>query len=157
MNSYFQEKHSKVLKEIFSSEGVYFIEELQVGRHNRIDLGTMDQKYGIEIKSGVVDLKSGCGLNQEAFAFPYIVIPEKNLVQAIGWLYVNGMNRTGVICIDDNDKYFMAKAARCDCKKSPKLNYLDELFGFSDEVMRLFYRHRAMKYMDVIYCDDISI
>ena len=153
VKSDFQRYHGRRLQEAFSEIGIHLIEEMQVGKHGRIDLGTADGKYGIEIKSGVTDLKSGCGLNQEAFAYPYLVIPEKNLVQAIGHLYVKGMNRTGVICITDDDKFFMAKAAKCDCEKSSATTYLDELYGLNDEIERMFYKHRAMRYMKVFYCD----
>lgn len=153
VKSDFQQYHGRRIQEVFYENGIHLIEEMRVGKHRRIDLGTADGKYGIEIKSGVADLKSGCGLNQEAFAYPYLVIPEKNLVQAIGTLYVKGMNRTGVICIADDDTYFMAKAAKCDYKKSSETTYLDELYGLNDEIERLFYKHRAMRYMKVLYYD----
>ena len=66
--------------------GITLYDEMPVteGRRTtkRIDLGTPDYRYGIEIKSGTVDLKSGCGLNQEKFIYPYVLIHVKCLAQA---------------------------------------------------------------------------
>lgn len=146
MNSDFQEYHSNFLKELFS-EGcdLRFFEEMSVGKH-RIDLGTSDYCYGIEIKSSIGDLKSGCGLNQENFAFGYVVAPLNIACQVIGYLYMCGMENTGFIGITNDDKYTLVKPAILNTrsKGSKNFNVIASLIGSADKIAHLFYEHNAI-------------
>lgn len=145
MSSDFQEYHSGVLMDLFKQGcDLQFVEEFSVGKH-RIDLGTSDYRYGIEIKSSVGDLKSGCGLNQENFEFGYVVAPLSIACQVIGYLYMCGMENTGFIAIA-NDKYTMVKPAiaNINSKFNGNISVFDSLIGSADEIARLFYEHNGM-------------
>ena len=146
MSSDFQEYHSNFLIELFS-EGcdLRFFEEMPVGKH-RIDLGTNDYRYGIEIKSNVGDLKSGCGLNQENFAFGYVVAPLNIACQVIGYLYMRGMENTGFIGITNDDKYTLVKPATMNIRSrgSDKFSVFDQICGSADKIAHLFYEHNAI-------------
>ena len=97
ITSDFQRYYSDGLMQVF--KGIDFVPELRIG-NKRIDLGTQDGEYGIEIKSSHSDLKSGSGLNQEEFEYGYVACPKDLVCYAIGWLYVNGMEKTGVLLIE---------------------------------------------------------
>lgn len=99
ITSDFQRYYSCGLIEVFKD--IPFIPELRIGK-GRIDLGTKDGKYGIEIKSSVGDLKSGCGLNQENFEYGYVACPENVICQAIGYLYLCDMKHSGVLMLKGN-------------------------------------------------------
>ena len=141
-NSYFQDYHSKIIKDIFSE--LELQDEMPVGK-KRVDLGTLDYRYGIEIKSGHGDLKSGCGLNQCKFSYGYIICPEKLVPYAIGYLYLKGMQETGVIGIDDNNNYLMFKPASFNTHTMESMSshefVWNGLSGGMDEISRKIRRN----------------
>ena len=149
MRSYFQERHGNRLAKGFAEAcGLHFYEELPLGKR-RIDLGTDDHQFGIEIKSSVADLKSGCGLNQELFEYGYVVAPMNIACQVIGHLYMCGMENTGFIGITDDDKYTLVKPAKAngDVKVIGKSEYdmiFDCLCGATDKIANLFYENNAI-------------
>ena len=133
--SWFETHHSNKIQGLLKEEIALTFKEQMTVATGSIDLGTEDYQYGIEIKSSVADLKSGCGLNQEEFEYPYLLIAERHLIQAVGWLYVCGMERTGVICTtNDNEAYHLSKFA------IPR-SY--SAIGSRDKIARLFQEHNA--------------
>lgn len=137
----FQNYHASRLKEAFY-EFATFIDEMPT-KQGRIDLGTVDMKYGIEIKSSVGDLKSGYGLNQEEFAYPYVLVPQKCVTQALGWLQQQFMYRTGVICICDSGGYRMYKKATPTVGICKSVGVLEVISGWGDEILDSFILYDA--------------
>ena len=134
--SEWQNFHSENLYNIFSSFGIELYAELHIhknlSRSVRIDLGSKDFKYGVEIKSGMGDLKTGCGLNQELFAYGYVVCPEKIAPYVIGYLFLNDMNYTGVISWD-GERYEFLKPARFNPNSfCEHMNLAEELLSLGD-------------------------
>lgn len=118
IRSDFQRYYSNGLMEVFKD--IPFVPELKVGK-GYIDLGTQDGVYGIEIKSSIGDLKSGNGLNQENFEYGYVACPRNLLCQTIGYLYLCGMEHSGVLMIEE-DGVSMIKPAKWNmdkCRKKP--------------------------------------
>lgn len=133
ITSDFQRCYSNNLMEVFKE--IPFVPELRVGK-KRIDLGTQDGQYGIEIKSCHSDLKSGAGLNQEEFEYGYVACPKELVCYAIGYLYVNGMKKTGVLLIE-HDGVSLIKPAIWNhekCRTRPII-YIKQYF--SDEITRI--------------------
>ena len=149
MKSYFQQHHGDQLARIFAEAcELLFYEEMTI-EGGRIDLGTDDNQYGIEIKSSVGDLKSGCGLNQEFFEFGYVAAPLKIACQVIGYLYMCCMDNTGFIGITDDDRYCLVKPAKANTNvkvigKSEHTMVMDVLCGASDKIAHLFYERNAI-------------
>lgn len=142
-NSRFQDYHGDALKRIFREHlGIDFISEMPCGDGCRIDLGTSDMKYGIEIKSNITDLKSGYGLNQDKFCWGYVVAPRQLMCQTVGYLYMRGMERAGVIGIAEDDSYYLAKPAH----GKPGIGQVSVsaiICDIGDEIQRLFYEKDA--------------
>lgn len=110
--SNYQDKHARFMITIFDYLGIELCEELNIpGTTHRIDLGSRDFKYGIEIKSGSADFATGCGTNQEYFAYGYLLCSDHFSAPAIGRLYQKGMFHTGVI-VWDGYYYRIIKPAR---------------------------------------------
>lgn len=139
MKSDFQKVVSMELIALFyKTANIIFYEEQKCGRNGqRIDLGTLDGRFGIEIKRNTVDLKSGCGLNQEKYTFGYVCAPLKIAHQVIGYLYMNGMEHTGVIAIDDDGDYTLVKNAL------PNKSFLGGYF-ITNEIERVFVDNNAI-------------
>lgn len=121
----FQERCSTLIKPWFLKEfGIALFDEMDVGPvwdkyrgrkgygRRSIDLGTTDFKYGIEIKKSMADARTGYGLNQESFAYGYVLCPDRIVEPMIGHLYIGGYSCTGVITISDNDEFEIVKPAR---------------------------------------------
>lgn len=130
ITSDFQRYYSDGLMQVFKD--IAFVPELRIG-NKRIDLGTQDGEYGIEIKSCHADLKSGYGLNQEEFEYGYVACPKDLVCYAIGWLYVNGMEKTGVLMLEKNAVSLIKPAVwnyeKCRIKPFPvtKQYYTDKI------------------------------
>ena len=139
--SSFQEWHSTRLKiGFYETKGIQFIEEMVLPDRRRVDLCTRSRKYGIEIKSGVGDLKSGNGLNVNDFEYAYVVIPEKCVNHAIGYLYTTNRFQAGVIGIDEDNHYYLAKCAQANLDSGVG-DIFDSLCSASDEIAHLFYEY----------------
>lgn len=139
MKSNFQRVVSMELIALFyKTANIIFREEQVCGCNGqRIDLGTDDGRFGIEIKSNTVDLKSGCGLNQEKYTFGYVCAPLKIAHQVIGYLYMKGMENTGVIAIDNDGDYTLIKGA------SPNKGLPCDYF-ITNQIERVFFDNGAI-------------
>lgn len=113
--SYWQDLVAEKVISLFDIFGIELIEEFgffdDEEHLRRVDLGSGDFKYGIEIKSGKADLKTGYGLNQESFAYGYVICPEKIVDTVIGYLYINDYHHTGVLAFTDEKKIICYKSA----------------------------------------------
>lgn len=146
--SEYQDYWDCTLRYLFNGEDdkpyIPFVSELHI-RHvagnKTIDLGTQNMEYGIEIKSGVGDLKSGCGLNQNNFKYGYVLIPEKCECQCIGYLFIKGMRNTGVIVSTEKNKIHLVKPAYANATKNGE--NLDRFFTYADKIASEFYKHNA--------------
>lgn len=136
IRSDFQRYYSDGLMEVFKD--IPFVPELNVGRC-RIDLGTQDGVYGIEIKSSVSDLKSGNGLNQENFEYGYVACPRNILCQTIGYLYLCGMEHSGVLMVEKNCVAMIKPAVWNSekCRENP-LPVMKRFIN-CDEIARILY------------------
>ena len=113
---WFLRKYGALLNDEMYVEGIYRKAPWNNGVYRvpgskRIDLGTSDFKYGIEIKKTVADFNSGCGLNQERFAYGYVLCPRRIAAPIIGHLYLQGFSYTGLISVDDDDHFEILKPA----------------------------------------------
>lgn len=137
-SSEFQLFHQNRFINFGNAIGINFIPEMWLPGGRYVNLGTKDRKYGIEIKSGTGDLKTGYGLNVDDFEFSYIAIPEKFVNQAIGYSYINGHDKCGVIAILNNNRYSLAKAAKANLN-SPSAHFLDLCISSADEIQHTFW------------------
>lgn len=154
--SIWQDKNAINLKRIFKGFGIDLLEELRVPgdtpkQYPRIDLGTPDFKYGIEIKSSRVDLRSGFGLNQEKFAYGYVVCPMEITDVVIGHLYLRGFHSTGVIDTD-GDTYWIVKPARFNSSSLYKnTNDIADIFMNAGDIGFLNYskKQQDLEFLEV--------